>query len=102
MSARDARGRRESEVDSTRRDMRSVGCSIGVSKKLDSVVEVGDTAGDDAIHALGEIAVPVERGGGRLGPNVVHGGIHELLAHEEDDGAYERGLESMLAGTRRA
>ena len=102
MSARDALGLREREVDSTRRDMRSVRCSVGVSKELDFGVEVGDTARNDAIHALGEIAIPIERGGGRLGPNVVHCGIHELLAHEEDERAHERGLESMLAGTRRA
>ena len=82
--------------------MRCVRCSIGISEALDFSVEQGGAARDDAIQALGEEAIPIERGRGRLRPNVVHDGVDELLAHEENDDAYEGGLESMLAGTRRA
>ena len=82
--------------------MRCVRCSIGISEALDSGVEQGGAARDDAVQALGEEAIPIERGRGRLRPDVVHDGVDELLAHEDNDGAYEGGIESTLSGTRRA
>ena len=94
--------RRGERVTRNRRDMRCVGRFVeGLHIFGSGVIERG-AARNDAIQALGEVAIPIERGRGRLDPNVIHYGVGELFGNVEDAGANDGGLESMSIRTRRA
>ena len=87
--------RRGERVLQNRRDMRCVGRFVeGLHIFGSGVIERG-AARNDAIQALGEVAIPIESGRGRLDPKVIHDGVGELFRNVENAGANYGSLESM-------